>query len=141
MFYVLDDIFEFLDDVGWLIYFKLSAVFLILVLIGCIVLMPKVVSEETFVDKVVVESVDYVSGYSYTTYVGSGYSRVPITHTVPSKYNTTFNYNGETFTIDSYKIYKQCEDLINKEVTCEIKRTTYDNDKTDLKLENIVEHE
>lgn len=114
MFYVLDDIFEFLDGVRWLIYLTLSAVFLILVLIGYSVLMPKVVSEETFVDKVVVESVYYVYGYSYTTYVESGYSRVPITHSVPSKYKTTFNYNGETFTIDSYKIYKQCEDLINR---------------------------
>lgn len=100
---------------------------------------PTVVSEETFVDKVVVNSVDYSPERTYCTYVKSGMVYVPIRHKTYPRYNTTFTYKGEKFTIDSYHVYNQCKNLENKEVTCELKLITYKNKKSTVEIEDIVE--
>ena len=139
MFCIFDDFSDFLEFLKMLVIATVATIVAIGGL-GAIIIAytPDVVSEKTFTDTVTVESVYYVPSRTNTTYVMSGKVMVPITNTVSSEYNTTFNYKGESFKVDDYAIYEECKNLVNKEVTCKLKLTTYDNDETSLKIENII---
>lgn len=120
MFCIFDDFSDFLEFLKMLL---IASVIMVVVIGGLgaliIVSSPDVVSEKTFTDTVTVESVYYVPSRTTTTYAMSGKVMVPITNTVSSEYNTTFNYKGESFKVDDYAIYEECKNLVNKEVTCE----------------------
>ena len=139
MFCIFDDFSDFLEFLKMLVIATVATIVVIGGL-GAIIIVctPDVVSEKTFTDTVTVESVYYVPSRTNTTYVMSGKVMVPITNTVSSEYNTTFNYKGESFKVDDYDIYEECKNLVNKEVTCKLKLTTYDNDKISLKIEDII---
>ena len=145
MFHRLKDSFDIFDFFKMLVIatFSLIGSFIVLVvatgIIGILIL-PGIVSEETFTDVAIVESVDYVPSTTSTSFAMSGKAMIPITNTTPAKYITTFNYKGEYLKVNNQSIYNECKNFSNKKVTCKLKLTTYDNNKTNLEIESVIKY-
>lgn len=147
MFYIIESIIDFFGGIAKFIVMTISALFVsIVITVGILIglggllgiVLPDVVSEEVFTDTVIVESVNFRPSTTSTSFIMSGKIMVPVTNTIQAKYNTIFKYGDTTIKRDNKRIYEQCKDNINKEVNCELKLTTYDNGKSTLSVENII---
>lgn len=109
----------------------LITILMIMVLSGC----AKVISSES--KEVEVTITDTYKRGSYTTFIHSGKSMIPITHA--ATYKIYVSYDGTEYSISGSKTYHAFKDKVGKKVKAISVTNTYDNGRTYSNITELID--